>query len=259
MLSDSSEAAGYERLGDSIRAAYNREFFDPQSGAYASGSQTSQLVSLLFGMVPSDKQELARQKLVERIALDSNNLSTGFVGTPLLLPGLVELGMPDLAWTIATQPDYPGFIDAVLNRGNSVMKEDWKGGLVQMPSLQGPIGAWFYHSLAGIRASSDGPGFKKITIRPETAGTLSWVRAWHESPYGRIESSWKRGNGRFRLSLKIPGNTTATVYLPAKAAPGVKEGGKRLENVTGVVLLRMEGDRAVIGVGAGSYEFESDF
>jgi alpha-L-rhamnosidase len=257
LLGKTNEAEQYKLIADTLRAAYNRAFFNPQTGRYASGSQTSQIVSLACGLVPPSKEELVARKLFERVALDSNHLSTGFVGTPLLLPTLVKTGRPDLAWSVATQTDYPGFIDAVLNRRNSVMKEDWKGGMVQMPSLQGPIGTWFYYALAGIRTSNDAPGFKKITICPETAGTLSWVKASYTTPYGEIKSAWRRDKGLFRLNVTVPGNTTATVYVPAKSSSLVTEGGMILEKVPGVRLLRMEEGRAVIEAGAGSYAFES--
>jgi alpha-L-rhamnosidase len=257
LTGNSDEARSYALLADSIRAAYNKTFFNPQTGMYASGSQTSQLISLMCGLVPDDRMELVKQKLFERVALDKNHLTTGFVGTPVLLPMLAEMGRGDLAWSIATQTDYPSFIDAVLNRKNTVMKEDWTGGLVQMPSLQGPIGTWFYHSLAGIRTSKDAPGFKKIIICPETAGTLNWVKGSYVTPYGEVKSSWKREAGSFKLIVLIPGNTTATVSLPAGSAASVKESGKPLDKVDGVKLLRMEGGRAVIEVGAGEYAFES--
>jgi alpha-L-rhamnosidase len=158
---------------------------------------------------------------------------------------------------MAMQTDYPSFIDAILNRGNTVMKETWTGGQVQMPSLQGPIGTWFYHSLAGIRTSDEVPGFKRIVIRPETSGTLTWVTASHVTPYGEVKSDWRKIKRGFRLELRIPGNTTAIVFLPATSSSTVKEGGRSLENVSGVSFLRMEDGRAVIQVGAGTYLFES--
>ena len=57
--------------------------------------------------MPEDARGLVLRRLADRIAKDDNHLSTGFVGTPLLLPALAELGRPDLAWAIATQTTYP--------------------------------------------------------------------------------------------------------------------------------------------------------
>jgi alpha-L-rhamnosidase len=257
LLGKPEEAERFAAAAVEIRSAYNKEFFHPTTGDYAGGSQTCQLVSLLFGLVPDDKRNQVRQHLAERVGADNGHLSTGFVGTPLLLPGLSDLGMPKLAWTIATQTDYPSFIDAILNRGNTVMKEDWTGGLVQMPSLQGPIGTWFYHSLAGIRPDPSGPGFKRIIIKPETENALAWVKAHHDSLYGRIASEWRREGDRLTLNVTIPPNTTATIHVPTEPDEQVTEGGKPVTESPGVNFLRMEDGRAILSVGSGSYQFAS--
>lgn len=257
LLGKTDDARDYAELAAQIGAAYNQKFFNQDTGDYANGSQTSQLISLHFGLVPEDARSLVLRRLTDRIAKDDNHLSTGFVGTPLLLPGLTELGRPDLAWTIATQDTYPSFIDAILNQGHTVMKEDWRGGLVQMPSLQGPIGTWFYHSLAGIRLDPAAPGFKRIVLRPETGGDLTWVSAHHDSLFGRIVSQWRRADGRFTLNVVIPANTTASVYVPAADSREVTESGVPADTAQGVKFLRMENGAAVFKVGSGSYQFSS--
>jgi hypothetical protein len=43
--------------------------------------------------------------------------------------------------------------------------------------------------------------------------------------------------------------------VPAKSADTITESGKSLAKVPGVKFLRMEGDRAVLEVEAGSYRF----
>jgi alpha-L-rhamnosidase len=165
------------------------------------------------------------------------------------------MGRADVAWRIGTQPTFPSFIDAVLHRGNTVMKENWDGGLVQMPSLQGPVGTWFYHSLAGIRSDPSGPGFQRIILKPETAEGLSWVKAWHDCLYGRIISQWKREHGKLSFEFTIPPNTTATVYIPTSSASDVTESGRPASASPGVKFLRQENGAAIFALGSGSYHF----
>ena len=255
LLGKPDEAERFSTAAAEICAAYNRQFFNPETGDYASGSQTCQLVSLFFGLVPEEKRDLVLRRLAERVAKDDHHLATGFVGTPLLLQGLTDLGLPELAWSIAMQTNQPSFIDAILNRGNTVMKEDWNGGLVQMPSLQGPIGTWFYHSLAGIRRDPSAPGFKRIIIKPETANDLTWVKAHHETLHGRIVSEWRRDGSQLTLNVTIPPNTTATVFVPAVQAGDVSEGGKPAKQSAGLKFLRVERGRAVFAAEPGSYSF----
>jgi alpha-L-rhamnosidase len=187
----------------------------------------------------------------KQIAADNDHLSTGFVGTPFLLTLLAEEGLGNLAWKIATQESYPSWYDMIFNKKNTVFKENWQGGLVQMPSLAGPIGAWFYRSLGGIRP--DEPGFKTFIVAPYTK-TLDWVKCEYESPYGSIVSNWSKKDGILTMDITVPVNTTATVYVPGNE---ITEGGLPAAGAEGVTFLRMENNKAVFKAESGKYEFES--
>jgi alpha-L-rhamnosidase len=88
-------------------------------------------------------------------------------------------------------------------------------------------------------------------------GNLTFVKASHKSPYGKIVSEWKRDKDRFTWSFTVPANTTATAYVPAKDAASVTESGKPAGDAPGVKYLRMEAGAAVYEVGSGSYRFLS--
>ena len=90
---------------------------------------------------------------------------------------------------------------------------------------------------------------------PRPADGLDWVKASYDSIHGRIESNWRREGGTLRLSVTIPANTTATVYVPAKDAAAVTESGKPADKADGVRFLRMEDGAAVFAIGSGTYEF----
>ena len=50
--------------------------------------------------------------------------------------------------------------------------------------------------------------------RRKPGGELTWAEAAHESPYGRIESSWWTGAAGTTLIVQVPPNTEAVVSLP---------------------------------------------
>ncbi|MBP6964556.1 MAG: hypothetical protein KBC96_09125, partial [Armatimonadetes bacterium] len=127
-------------------------------------------------------------------------------------------------------------------------QESWDGGGVQMPSLAAPIHVWFMEGLAGIRPDA---GFRHLVLRPDLVGGLTWVRAWHDGPNGRIASAWSLDGASFRWDVTIPPNTTATIHVPAKDADGVRESG-------GMKPVRFENGRAVFEAGSGRYVFESE-
>ena len=123
--------------------------------------------------------------------------------------------------------------------------------------LSGNLDAWFYQTLAGINYVPDAPGFKHIIIHPRPLGDLTWVKAHHDSLFGRITSEWKRDGNKFAMDITIPANTTATVHVPSKDQGGVSESGRPAANATGVKFLRMENGTAVYTVGSGTYQFQS--
>jgi alpha-L-rhamnosidase len=55
--------------------------------------------------------------------------------------------------------------------------------------------------------------------------------------------------------VTIPANTRASVYVPAKNAERVTEGGVPASRAAGVRFVTMEDGAAVFNVGSGTYRF----
>jgi alpha-L-rhamnosidase len=72
-----------------------------------------------------------------------------------------------------------------------------------------------------------------------------------------IKSDWKVKDNDFDWSIAIPANTTAEIYIPAKSAGQVTEGGKKTDDATAVKFIRMDGNYAVLEIGSGNYHFVS--
>jgi len=251
VLGHTSDVEYYTGRKEEIRETINKTFYNSDSGVYDKGSQTAYILALKLNIMEASERPRIIENFRKQIATDSNHLSTGFVGTPFLLTLLCEEGLGELAWKIATQESYPGWYDMIYNKNNSVFKENWQGGLVQMPSLAGPIGAWFYRSLGGIR--SEAPGFKSVIIQPYTE-TLDWVKSSYKSPYGLIESNWQKKDDVITMDIAIPPNTTATIYVPGK---NVTEGGRTAENAEGVHFYKYENGYNIFMVESGKYNFNS--
>ncbi len=255
ILGYKEDAKYYSDLAERIKSSFNQHFFNPQMGEYAKYSQASQLMPLYFNLAPEEKRQLVLEKLVKKIETDSNHVGTGFVGTPLILTGLSALGKGDLAYKMANQRTYPGWYDMVFNHGSKIFKEDWKGGLVQMPPLGGSLGYWFYYSLAGIQPDNATPGFKKIIICPDFVTDLSWVKGEYQSLYGTIKSEWIRENGKLVVNIKIPANTTAKISLPTDKATNISENGIPIINSRDFHSLSFENGKTIINGGSGIYSF----
>ena len=185
------------------------------------------------------------------------------MGYRTLAAAIVLRFRPDVAWTLATQTTRPSW-GYMIGKGATTIWERWDTD-TRDPGMNsealliqaGNLDAWFYQTLAGINYDPAQPGFKHSLIRPQPLGDLTWVKAHHDSIYGRIVSNWRREGGKLTMDVTIPANTTAVVYVPAKDAAGVTESGKPAGQAEGVKFLRTENNAAVYAVGSGAYQFQS--
>lgn len=263
LLNNPTDKKRYSDLAASIKRRYNEKFFDPAKGSYSDHSQLSHVFPLALGLVPEGKEELVERQLIDLIKnKDRNHLNTGFVGTPFLFNLLVDRGYSDLAYTMVTQEDHPGWIYMLRNNATTVW-EVWDAVAQNDHSRNHPafgsISAWFYRSLAGIQPDSSGPGFKRIIIRPALMDGLTWASSSYHSINGKIVCNWRRDNDKYILEVAIPPNTTALVYLPSKSLNTIYEGNKSVSTKPEIKFLARDKNRFIFEVGSGRYHFESDF
>jgi alpha-L-rhamnosidase len=255
----------FAALAEKLKTAFNRTFLDPQTHTYRGKTQCGYVLALKFGLVPDDQRDAVIANLVDDIMIKNHgHLSVGLIGMQWLMQTLTDIGRPDVAWTIATQTTRPSW-GYMLSKGATTIWERWDcdtrdPGMNSEALLMqaGNMDAWLYQTLAGIRPDPEAQGFKKIIIKPEVVGDLTWVKASYDSVHGRISSEWHQSVGQFDLRVTIPANTTATVYLPTKDIKYVTESGQPAVQSTGVKFLRMENGAAVFEVAGGKYEFKSD-
>jgi alpha-L-rhamnosidase len=248
-----TEAKVYSGKFDNLRAAFTREFVKADGAQIGSGSQTSQLLPLYLGLLAGQDRPAALDRLIKDIDAHDGHLTTGFLGTPFLLFTLSQQGRSDVAYKLLLNETYPSW-GYMLSKGATTWWERWNGdsGDPAMNSFNhyafGSVVAWVYRSVAAIDAGA--PGFKQIAIRPRMDERMKSARGEYESIYGRIVSDWSTtAGGVFVHRIVIPANTSATVYLPAKAGAKVTEGGKQVETKPGA------DGTAIVTVGSGTYEF----
>jgi alpha-L-rhamnosidase len=262
MLDQPADAAGYDALAEQVNAAFQKRFFNPATGVYDNATQTSSILPLFFDLAPPANRAALLASLANNIEHVTNgHVGTGLVGAQFLMRTLTENGRSDLAYEIATEPTYPGW-GYMVSKGATTVWELWNGDTAE-PSMNsgnhvmqiGDLAVWMYEYLAGIRPDPANPGFRHILIRPYPAGDLTFVKASHQSMYGKIATSWKRDGTAFTLAVSIPPNTTATVWMPTKDAASVTESGRPAASAPGVKFLRTENDSALFEIESGDYAF----
>lgn len=233
ILGRAGDAARYAELAASVRAAWQAEFIDP-GGVLRPARQANIVRALTFGLVPDQLRGQAADQLVRLIRDAGTHLGTGFLATPDLLPALAETGHADVAYELLfsdTPPSWLGMID----KGATTIWEWWQGiddDGVPHQSLnhysKGAVISFLHRYTAGIRLGGE-PGYRSFRIQPVPGGGLTAASAAHESPYGRIESSWRIDGGLLRLDVLVPAGTTAEVVLPDHVAQRVGPGRHRFE------------------------------
>ncbi len=260
LLNRDKEAGELQQWAARIAECFNKEFFDARTGVYHGDKpteyrQAANIVPLEYGLVEKKSERAVRERLLKDIRDKGDRLSTGFLGTPALMEYL-SVVEPELAYKIATQPDYPGW-GYMIAQGANAMWESWDGYDSRNHTPFCLISGYFYKYLAGIQPDITVPGFKHTVINPSIVGDLEYVDAYHDCMYGRIKSSWKREKQRLTMDISIPANTTATVYVPATSATDVTESGKPVNQAKGVEYIGMENGKAKFRVVSGNYRFVS--
>jgi len=259
-LGKTDDAVAYAQLAAETKTAFNRKFFDVQTGGY--GSQTANAVALRFNIYPDGQAAGVAESLVNEITnKHGGHAFVGIHGAKPLYTQLCDYGHEDIAITAMKQPTWPSYANT-LAQGFTTWPEqmdEMKPGERTRRSLNHPMqsgfASWFHESIGGIQPAA--PGFKRITLKPHGYTQITWAKAEYDSPYGPIKSAWRSQKGRFEWDISIPANTTAMVFVPAGAAASVKEGGRRAAESRGVKFLRFEDGRAVYEVESGNYDFRS--
>ncbi|MFI6263848.1 family 78 glycoside hydrolase catalytic domain [Micromonospora sp. NPDC051006] len=267
-LGRDADAARYIALAGDIAQAFVDAYVSAD-GTVQGDSQTGYVLAIGMGLLPEPLRAKAADRLVDNVRRHDWHLSTGFLGTPDLLPALSDTGHLDVAYRLLLNDTYPSWgyeiakgATTIWERWNSIMP-DGSFGDVSMNSFNhyayGAVGDWMYRTVAGIQPDPDHPGYAHLTFAPQPGGGLTSARASYRSMYGVIGSDWDLdARGDLRLRLTVPANTTATVRVPAPGRHSVTEGGRPAEQADGVRFVRMDGGTAVYEVGSGSYAFAVD-
>jgi alpha-L-rhamnosidase len=88
-------------------------------------------------------------------------------------------------------------------------------------------------------------------------GDLKWVNCRYQSIRGEIISNWRIENDLFYLETSVPGNTVASILIPASDAESVFENDKPARKVKGLKFIGFEDGYAEFEAGSGKYTFKS--
>ncbi len=252
VLGKPADAQSYATLAGHIGDAVNAKYLDEADSTYSTGTQADDAFALDMGIVPANDKQAVLDHLIASIRAQGNHLTVGEIGLPAVLNALTAAGRDDVIYDLATQATAPSWGYQVVH-GATSLGEDWNGPTTlssQNHLMLGAIDEWFTAHLGGIDQAPGSVAFHDLQIKPSVLGTLDHVASSYQSVYGRISTAWTRTGVSLHLTVVIPGNSTATVYVPLAATGATNATAPR-----GATFLGNAGGYAKYQVGSGSWSF----
>ena len=203
VLGKQDDAKKYDELFQQIKAAFNKAYVNAE-GRIKGNTQTCYVMALWFDLLPAEKRAAAVKYLVDDIKSRNTHLSTGFVGTSVLMPTLSANGQTPVAYQLLLNDTFPSWGFSIKHGATSIW-ERWDGWTpekgFQDPGMNsfahysfGAVARWMFQTAGGIDMAE--PGFQRLLIHPQPAKGLDWVKAGYRSIHGQIGSQWRTEGGQ---------------------------------------------------------------
>jgi alpha-L-rhamnosidase len=166
---------------------------------------------------------------------------------------LTREGRVDLAYALMLQISAPSWLYAIRQNATSLMEAE--RGELTGNLASGAVGEWLYRDLAGLdidaELNSGRDAYRRVRIQPRPplgvgfaeGPSLCYVEASLDTVAGRFEVRWDITDDAFDLTVTIPCNCSAHVFMPDdteyEAVAGVHEFRMDLEQGgDGIPILR---------------------
>ncbi|GAB3601521.1 family 78 glycoside hydrolase catalytic domain [Microbacterium tumbae] len=232
IVGDAVKAEEYAALADRVaQAAWERW------GADAVRTQTGAALALEFRIAPDAERTAIADGLAASVRAEDGRISTGFLGTPLVLFALSNHGHLDEAYLMLLRREAPSWLYQV-DRGATTVWERWDAirpdGSIHSGDMDagsgdeggsmlsfnhyayGAVIDWVYRTVAGIAPAE--PGYRRVRIAPRPAVGLAHAAASLDTAYGRLAIDWRLDGQDLRATVEIPFGTTAVLDLPVTDA-----------------------------------------
>ncbi len=260
VIGEKDAAAKYRARADEVRRAVHAKFFKPEDNSYVNGFQGYLAIALLVNLPPKELRQAVWDRLEKEILIvRKGHIHAGITAGAFLFKTLLGADRQDLLYTMVSKDTYPSW-GLMRRNGLTAIAESWVMDNSLCHSSYLYVGTWFIEGLAGIKSDPAQPGFKHFILKPGIIDdpSMKWVKAHHDSIYGRIESNWRIDDDRvLTLNVTVPANTAATLYLPTANEKNITESGRMLAEARGLKHLRTEDGCAAIELMPGRYEFRS--
>lgn len=255
-LGHASQGAEYSRQADEVKAGINSHLFNGKY--YLARTDRKEMFPLASAWaLRFDIEPPADAPKILAAILAPGKPNIGGYGGDAFYSGLLNAGGGDFA--VHDLERYRPMIE-----GNGANWESFaltRGAEVNHAWTSYP-GYLFLKYICGIQPTSG--GFATFDVRPETGG-LTFAEGTVPTVKGLITTRWQKDDsGKFSLSVNVPANTRATIFIPKLTKDNftLTESGKILWPMqsemkdAGVLAVEKEGPTIKCVAGAGEYRFQ---
>ena len=254
LLNKTSDYRKYSSLATEIKEAFQKKFYDHNTGLCSTGSQTSYAMALYTGILPEQDNEKVFANLIDSIEHNDYALTSGDIGYHFLVRVLSENGRSDILYKMNNRSDRPGY-GYQIKKGATSLTESWAAlsNVSNNHMMLGHLMEWFYSGLGGIYQDANSIAYRDIIIAPKPVGDIKWVKCSYKSPQGIILSEWELIESSISLTIDIPEATSAKIIMPDV----YKSSSMEIIDLSNQKLIETKTEDGAFKVGAGRYRIKS--
>ncbi len=230
VLGEKEDEKKWTEQGEKIKRAFIQEYLDEEGELCVNKTQTAYAILLYMGLFERDKKDVLVRGLKSMLEKYNYHLSTGFVGTSMLMQALSDNGLSEEAYTILLQEDYPSWLREV-NLGARTIWERWNSvdddGMISalgMNSLNhyayGCVAGWMYETMCGFRWNDRAV----FSISPMPDERFEWVDGRYQTIYGECQLQWYYSENKLTYKVKVPFQAEVEFVLPSGEKEILKTG-----------------------------------
>ncbi len=227
-LGKEADAVRYSQLAGKIQEAFLRKYVSAD-GTVNQGIHTEQAMALYTQILPECLVEPALNLLCEKLKTEPMDL--GIFGIMAMAEVLPQYGHSELLLEMLRNPRYPGFLYQIANGATSLWEQWAFDGKMHSHNhaMFGGIEEAFYSGFAGIQPLEN--GFTRFQVKPMVPTSISFVSCTVETVSGVIQMAYRKHRAGVELTVAVPANTQAEVYLPDIGENSVLYDGEIIWNV----------------------------
>lgn len=210
LLGETEDAKHFAEVASKAKEAFR--YIATEDGKIQSDRQAEYIRAITFDLLTEEEKAAAAEQLNNLVVDNGYHLNTGFLSTPDLCSVLANYGYEDTAVKVLLQDSMPGWLYSV-KKGATTIWENWDGineNGVPNASLnhysKGAVVEWLISGVCGIKVRGT-----EVRVAPKPLKELGNVKAFYESPVGRIEVEIIYNNSEPQVKVNVPANVKAEI------------------------------------------------